>query len=165
VNFAFESSIATGIPQAFYLGGQATIPANGQQICSIGNATPGTTTCIPYMKGYGQLTYTFRDHTFFELGDDFEGKNNTYFQPPFMQFDFTARRPVSRTLDAQVSVQNLLNTNNFYDLPEPDQGVAQPANACATSGATCGGLHLTSLPTALVPAPPRTIRVELQWHE
>ena len=163
LSFAFESSIAT-IPESFYLGGLPTLPANGQQICSIGNATPGTTTCIPYMKGYGQLTYTFRDDTFMALGDDFEGKNNTYFQPPFMQFDFTARRPLSRTLDVQVSVQNLLNTNDFYYLPEPGKGVAQPAAACVNAGANCGGLYLTTLSTALIPAPPRTIRLQLNWH-
>jgi hypothetical protein len=164
VAFAFESSIATGIPSSFYLGG-AAIPANGQQICGIGNATPGTTTCIPYMKGYGQLTYRFKDDTFIGLGDDFEGKNNTYFQPPFMQFDLTIRRPVNKNVDFQVSVQNLLNTNNFYNLPEPSQGTSQPANACTGVGTpNCGNLYLTSLPAVLVPAPPRTIRAELRIH-
>lgn len=164
-SFAFESSIGN-IPYSFYAGG-ASLPANGQQICSTGNATPGTTTCIPYMKGYGQLTYTFRDDTFLELGDDFEGKNNTYFQPPFMQFDFTARRPVARTLDVQVSVQNLLNSNNWYNLPEPYRGVAQPASECSSfnAGGACTGVGLTTVYTPLIPAPPRTVRLELTWHE
>lgn len=152
---AFEKSVVSGIPDSFYAAGPG-LPANGQQICGFGNATPGTTTCIPYMKGYGQLTYAFSNGTYAALGGDFEGKNNTYFQPPFMLFDLTLRRPVTKNLDLQVAVQNLLNTNNFYNLPMPNSGVSVTAGA--------GGGQLTSLPSTLVPAPPRTLRLQIGWH-
>ena len=155
---AFEKSSAEGVPDSFYAGGPA-LPVNGQQICGFGQATPGSTTCIPYMKGYGQLTYTMRDGTYGGLGVDIEGKNNTYFQPPFAQWDLTLRRPVRSDLDVQVAVQNLFNTNNFYNLPMPSKGVTTVAG-----DASSGSFQLTGLPSVLVPAPPRTIRLELRWH-
>ncbi len=95
------------------------------QICGNGVAAPGIPTCLPYLKGYGQLTYTWRDGTFAALGADYEGRNNAYFQPPFTQVDFTLRRPVSKNVELHVGVQNLLNTNNFGTyLATPGAGYA-----------------------------------------
>jgi outer membrane receptor protein involved in Fe transport len=163
---ALESSQVNGIPASFYLGvptcqaGQTALcgvlPANGQQICGFGQATPGTPTCIPYLKGYAQVTYAFRDGSSAELGMDLEGKNNAYFQPPFVQFDLSLSNPVSPLLDVQVSVQNLLNTNNFYNLPAPGEGV--------TTVVGVQGGSLSQSPSYLIPAPPRTLRVQLNWH-
>jgi hypothetical protein len=153
---AFEKSTVTGIPVSFYAGGPG-LPANDQQICGLGGATPGTTTCLPYMKGYGQVTYGFHDDTYAGLGVDFEGKNNAYFQPPFAQWDLTVRRPLSPNFEMQVSIQNLLNTNNFYNLPMPNSGVT------VVAGQPGGGL--TSLPSTLIPAPPRTLRLQFRWHD
>lgn len=153
--FAIEKSIVDGIPPSFYTGGPA-LPANGQQICGFGNATPGTTTCIPYLKGYGQLTYRFADGTYAALGGDFEGKNNTYFQSPFTLVDLTVRRPITPGLAVQIAVQNVLNTNTYYNLPMPNAGV--PVVAGAAAG------NVTSLSSTLIPAPPRTIRLQLDWH-
>ena len=93
---------------------------------------------------------------FAAIGLDFEGKNNTYFQPPFAQLDLTGRVPVTSFLEAQVSVQNLLNTNNFYNLPAPGAGVT------TVVGVKGGGLDQS--PSDLIPAPPRTVRVQLRWH-
>jgi len=151
----FESSQVTGIPDGYYVLGPS-LPANGQQVCSFGEATPGTPTCIPYIKGYGQLTYTAPDNTFAEIGVDLEGKNNTYNQPPFIQVDATVKRPLTNYLEAQISVENLLNTNNFYNLPMPNAGVA-------TVAGMAGG-QLTQLPSSLIPAEPRTFRFQLRWH-
>ncbi len=153
--FSFESSIVRGIPVGYYALGPG-LPANDQQICGFGEATPGTPTCIPYMKGYGQLTYGFHDGTYTALGMDFEGKNNTYFQPPFVQFDLTYRKPLTNEFELQFSVQNLLNTNNFYNLPMPNAGVSTVAEQ------TGGGL--TTLPSSMIPAPPRTLRLQVRWH-
>lgn len=156
---AFEKSSVDGIPASFYAGG-AALPANGQQICGFGQATPGSTTCIPYLKGYGQLTFTARDGTYAGIGMDFEGKNNTYFQPPFSLWDLTVRRPVRSDLDVQVAVQNLFNTNNFYNLAMPNKGVTTVAGSLDASNQ----FQLTSLPSVRVPAPPRTIRLELRFR-
>ncbi|HTX58596.1 MAG TPA: carboxypeptidase regulatory-like domain-containing protein [Verrucomicrobiae bacterium] len=159
---AFDSSIVVGVPpakQAPPAGPTAlfgVLPANGQQVCGFGLATPGTPTCIPYFKGYGSLTYAFRGGQFAALGMDFEGKNNAYFQPPFAQFDLTLQAPMAPTLDAQISVQNLLNTNNFYNLPAPGSGV--------TTVVGNGANGLTQSASYLIPAPPRTLRVQLRWH-
>lgn len=163
---AVESSQVNGIPASFYLGaakcvpGYTTfcgvLPANGQQICGFGQATPGTPTCIPYLKGYGQISYAFRNGAYAGLGMDFEGKNNAYFQPPFVQLDLTLRNPVTELMDVAVSVQNLLNTNNFFNLPQPGAGVT-------TVVGVKGGV-LSQSPSSMIPAPPRTVRVQLHWH-
>jgi hypothetical protein len=55
----------------------------------------------------------------------------------------------------QISVENLLNTNNFANLPAPNLGVP-----VVTEDAT----GLTSNPSALIPALPRTVRAQLRLH-
>jgi hypothetical protein len=160
---AFERSVVNGIPLQFYALGPA-LPANGQQTCGFGLATPGSVTCIPYMKGYFQATYAFRGGAWAGLGMDFEGKNNVYFQPPFVQFDLTLQKPITPTLEAQVTVQNLLNTNDYYNLPMPNAGVTTTTGqATCPPGAACS-YYQTTYPSTLVPAPPRTFRVQLRWH-
>jgi len=75
--------------------------------------------------------------------------------PPLAIADFTFRRPLTRNLEFLTSVENLLNTNNYENLPEPNGGpniVAQNAYG------------LTSYTTTLIPAPPRTVRVQLRLH-
>jgi hypothetical protein len=59
-------------------------------------------------------------------------------------------------LEAQVSVQNLLNTNNFYNLPAPGAGVS------TVVGLAGGALGQSA--SSLIPAPPRTVRFQLRWH-
>jgi outer membrane receptor protein involved in Fe transport len=147
-------SIVDGIPVYAY-NSSPSFPVNNVQICGNGLSTPGIPTCIPYLKGYGQLTYTTRDGTYAALGLDYEGKNNAYFQPPFSQLDLTVRRPVTHALELLVSVQNLLNTNNYDNLPAPNAGV--PLTAETNTG-------LVSYPSELIPAPPRTVRVQMRLH-
>jgi hypothetical protein len=162
----FERSVVNGIPVAFYGFGPA-LPANGQQTCGFGLTIPGSVTCIPYMKGYYQINYTWRDGAYAGLGADFEGKNNTYFQPPFLQFDLTAKYPITKNLEAQFTVQNLLNTNNFYYLPMPNAGVTTtlgqygppPGNPAGTAE-----YYQTTEPSTLIPTLPRTFRFQLRWH-
>jgi hypothetical protein len=151
-NFALQSSILNGLPESFY-STSPSLPANGQQQCGI--STPGGQICIPYMTGYGEINYTSAHGTFLALGTDFQGKNNTYAQPPFWQWNLTARQAVSKTIDIQFAVENLFNTNNFYSLPMPNLGV--PVVGETTTG-------LGSISTSLVPAGPRTARLQLQWH-
>jgi hypothetical protein len=156
----FETSVVSGIPVAFYGFGPA-LPANGQQTCGFGLTIPGSVTCIPYMKGYYQINYTFKNSAYLGLGADFQGKNNTYFQPPFLQFDLTAKYPITSTLEAQISVQNLFNTNNFNNLPMPNSGVT---TTLGQYGGTPPSYFQTSEPSTLIPTPPLTFRFQLRWH-
>jgi hypothetical protein len=149
-----ERAIVNGIPPSVYANGPA-LPANAVQICGNGQVYPDNPVCIPYLKGYGQFSYTWHNGTFASLGVDYEGVNNSYLQPPFAQVDATVRKPITRSLEFQIAFQNLLNTNNFYNLPYFGQGV--PLIAGSGSG-------LTSEPSTYVPAPPRTVRIQLRYH-
>jgi len=146
-------SIPTGIP---ITSSSFSVPANGVQQCSDG----GSAVCIPYFKGYGSLSYTTVDGTFASLGADFEGKNNTYFQPPFAVFDLVMRRPVSNAVDVQLSTYNLFNTNTFTGLVTPNAGV--PILGQNASGQY--GNYVESLPFPLVPVQPRTVRLQFSFH-
>ena len=146
-------SIPTGIPiqsKGF------VVPANDIQQCSDG----GSAVCIPYLKGYGSLSYTTNDGTFFKLGVDYEGKNNTYFQPPFAIWDLTLRRPVSKEFEVQLSTYNLLNTNTFSGMVTPNAGV--PMTGENASGQY--GNYAAGLPYPLIPVQPRTVRLQFRYH-
>jgi hypothetical protein len=149
-------SIPTGIPvpasQTNF-----SVPANGVQQCSDG----GSAVCIPYLKGYGALEYTFADHTFAHIGVDFEGKNNTYFQPPFYVWDLTVRRPIAHSpLSAQATVYNLFNTNTFGGLVTPNAGTP----LVGQNGAGGYGTYTQSVPFPMIPVQPRTLRVQLDYQ-
>jgi len=147
-----SSSIVNGVPASFYTSPTAYVqPANGQQQCSNG----GSEVCLPYLKGFLHVQYVAPDRTYYALDGDFEGKNNTYNQPPFTIFSATVRRPVTRTLDVQLSVQNLFDTNVFFGLPEYNLGVPQIGESSAGLG---------SIPTPLIPAAARTFRLQFRWH-
>ena len=134
-----------------------SVPANGVQQCSDG----GSAVCIPYMKGYGALEYTFADHTFAHIGVDFEGRNNTYFQPPFYIWDLTVRRPVPHSaLSVQGTVYNLFNTNTFGGLVTPNAGTP----LIGQNGAGAYGTYTQSVPFPLIPVQPRTLRVQLDYQ-
>jgi hypothetical protein len=158
---AAERSILDGLPTSAFSAGTASVPANGVQICGNGVAAPGIATCIPYLKGYGQLTYTARDRSFAAIGVDYEGKNNAYFQPPFAMVDATYRRAVSRNAELQISAQNALNTNNYGSyLAMPGLGTPLVAGTLTAKGQ----LAQTSFTPTLVSAPPRIVRVQLRLH-
>lgn len=149
-------SIPTGIPipasQKAY-----SVPANGVQQCSDG----GSAVCIPYLKGYGAVDYTFADRTFLHLGVDFEGKNNTYFQPPFAIWDLTARRPIGNSpLSVQATVYNLFDTNSFGGLVTPNAGTP----LVGENGAGNYGTYTQSVPFPRIPASGRTLRVQLDYN-
>ena len=147
-----SSSIVNGVPASFYSSPTVFVqPANGQQQCSNG----GSEICLPYLKGYLHLQYVAPDRTYYALDGDFEGINNTFNQPPFTIFSATVRHPVTKTLDVQLSVQNLLNTNVFFGLPEFNLGVPQIGQSSTGLG---------SILTPLIPAPARTFRLQLRWH-
>ena len=149
-------SVPTGIPippsqKSF------SVPANGVQQCSDG----GSAVCIPYLKGYAGLDYTFQDRTFVHVGMNYQGKNNTYFQPPFALFDATVRRPIQNSpLSVQASVYNLLNTNTFGGLVTPNAGTP----LVGENGAGQYGTYTQSVPFPLIPVLPRTLRVQLDYN-
>jgi hypothetical protein len=161
VAVAAERSIVQGLPASLYSVGSQSFPVNNVQICGNGVAAPGIPTCIPYLKGYGQMTYTWADGTFAALGLDYEGKNNAYYQPPFTQVDMTVRRPVTKNLEIQVGVQNLLNTNNFGTyLATP--GAGTPIVAGTVDAA--GNEVQTSFTPIRISAPPRIVRLSVRLH-
>jgi hypothetical protein len=151
---AADRSILDGIPLSAY-NDSPSFPVNNVQLCGNGLFTPGLATCIPYLKGYAQMSYQGRSGDFLHLGIDYEGKNNAYYQPPFAQLDFTYRHPFSRFVDFQFSVQNLLNTNSFSDLPAPNAG--EPLVAATVNGQT-------TYASTLIPENPRTARFQLRFH-
>lgn len=146
-------SIPTGIP---ITSSSFSVPANGVQQCSDG----GSAVCIPYFKGYASVSYTAADGTFGSLGADIEGKNNTYFQPPFIVYDMVLRRPITPAVDVQLSTYNVFNNNTFSGLVTPNAGV--PILGENSSGQY--GNYLESLPFPMVPLQPRTVRLEFRFH-
>jgi hypothetical protein len=163
VGFGFNASVAAnrsiidGVPVG--LGSVAVVPANGVQICGNGVAAPGIATCIPYLKGYGQLNYTARGGTFIGLGVEYEGKNNSYFQPPFALLDFTFRRALTKSVEVLVGAENVLNTNvfsNASNLASPNAGTPLVADSAS-------GGQASYVPT-LVPAVARTVRLQVRVH-
>jgi outer membrane receptor protein involved in Fe transport len=122
-------------------------------------AAPGIATCIPYLKGYGQLTYAAKGGAFLGLGVEYEGKNNSYFQPPFALVDFTFRKPVTKDVEMIVGVENLFNTNVYSN----QSYLATPNSGTPIVADTAGGAQTTFVPT-LVPAIARTVRVQVRLH-
>jgi hypothetical protein len=154
VSVTADSSQFSGIPNNAY-SLTASFPVNNVQVCGTGLFTPGLATCIPYLKSFGTFSYTWSDGSLAKLGVDYEGKNNSYYQPPFAELFLTLRHPINKSLELQVSIENLLNTNNFSNLPAPNAG--EPLVAATSVGQT------TYLPD-LLPIPPRTIRAQLRLH-
>lgn len=158
---AAERSMVAGLPPSVYTQGSQSFPVNNVQICGNGVAAPGIPTCIPYLKGYGQLTYTWNDGAFAALGVDYEGKNNAYFQPPFALVDLTIRRPIRKELEFQVGVENLLNTNN-YGTYLSTVGAGTPIVAGSVDA---NGNEIQQSYTPIrISAPPRIVRVQLRLH-
>jgi outer membrane receptor protein involved in Fe transport len=154
-SLAADRSILSGIPNSAY-NANAGFPVNNVQICGTGLVTPGLATCIPYLKGYGHIDYIGAGGLYTSLGVDYEGKNNAYYQPPFFQFDLTARKAITKNIDFQLSIQNLLNTNDPTFIPAPNAGF--PVTAETSTG-------LTSYTGAsLIPTVPRTLRGEFKLH-
>jgi hypothetical protein len=159
ISAAAERSVINGIPPSIYSVGVASFPVNGVQVCGNGVAAPGIETCIPYLKGYADLNYRWVDKTYLHLGVDYEGKNNSYFQPPFALVDLAVNRPITGSLDVHLSVENLLNTNNYLTyLAMP--GVGTPLVAGTLNAA--GQEEQTSFTPAAISAMPRIVRLSLR---
>lgn len=154
-----DSSILSGIPVTVF-NGNPGLPANNVQVCGGAAFTPGLATCIPYLKAYGQLTGQFKYGAFLELGADFEGKNNPYYQPPFVIMDFTYRQPLTKYFDVTLAVQNLFNSDSFNYLPAANAGVPAVGDYTADGSTISQG----SYSTYLIPAPTRTLRLEVRAH-
>lgn len=156
LSLAANRSIPTGIPipasqKSF------SVPANGVQQCSDG----GSAVCIPYLKGYAALEYTFADRTFAHIGVNYQGRNNTYFQPPFAIWDLTLRRPIPKTpISVQATVYNLFDTNTFGGLVTPNAGTP----LVGENGAGQYGTYTQSVPFPMIPVAPRTLRVQLDYN-
>jgi len=158
-----ERAIIDGIPASAFGTDptQPTVPANGVQLCGNGLANPNNPICVPYLKAYGQITYTTRDGTFVGLGAQYWGKNNPYYQPPFALADLTLRRAITPSVEVQVVVENLLNTNNNLQyLPQPNLGTPIAGNYVDAAGA----IQQSSYVPFLIDALPRTVRVQVRIH-
>ena len=158
---AAERAVLNGIPATLYSPGVPSFPVNGVQVCGNGVAAPGIETCIPYLKGYADLNYRWADRTYLHLGIDYEGKNNSYFQPPFELVDLAVNRPISKTVDVHLSIENLLNTNNYLTyLAMPNVGTPIVAGTVNAAGVE----EQTSFTPAAIPAMPRIVRLSLKLH-
>jgi hypothetical protein len=159
LSLAADSSILSGIPPSAF-GTSPGVPANGVQICGNGASDPGVASCIPYLKGYGQLTYALRDGTFAALGADFEGKNNAYYQPPFAILDFTARHPIGKNVELQFSMQNIFNNSTGQNLPAPNLGTPVTGDYSPDGVSILQGTSSSYF----LPATPRDARLQLRIH-
>jgi outer membrane cobalamin receptor len=156
ISAAAESSIISGVPLSYY-NSSGSFPANNVQICGPGYATVGAPTCIPYLKGYGLLTYQGKGArgTYVGLGVDYEGKNNAFYSPPLALADLTVTQPVTKFLELQLTIQNLLNTNVYEGLVQQGQG--EPVVAQTSTGQT-------SYNGPLINAQERTVRIQGRFH-
>jgi outer membrane receptor protein involved in Fe transport len=154
-----DSSIMSGIPASVF-NGNPGLPANNVQVCGGAAFTPGLATCIPYLKGYGQITYAWHGGGYAEIGADYEGKNNAYYQPPFTFLDLSVKQPLTKWLELNLAVQNLLNNNTFNYLPAANVGVP------AVGDFTPDGVSIAqgSFSTYRLPAPTRTVLLSLRAH-
>ena len=157
--YYLSGTLARSIPTGVPLTKSFSVPANGIQQCSDG----GSATCIPYFKAYGAISYTMHDGTFLHLGADFEGKNNTYFQPPLTVFDLTLRRPITKEFDVQLSTYNLFNTNTFSGLVQPNLGVPMTGEKLDSNGNPVYGPYPYNS-FARIPVQPRTVRLQFRVH-
>jgi outer membrane receptor protein involved in Fe transport len=158
LGFNVAASAESSIMSGFNAGNAPQLPANNIQVCGPGT-TVGASTCIPYLQGYGQFTWT-GGGTFLALGAQYYGNNNAYFSPPFAQVDFVARHAIMKNASLQVSVQNLLNTNNYGQyLPIPNAGTP-----LITNNVVGNTIQQGSFATSLVPASPRYVRFDLNLH-
>jgi hypothetical protein len=158
LGFNLAASAESSIISGFTAANAPQLPANSIQVCGPGT-TVGATTCIPYLQGYGQFTWT-GPGMFLALGVQYYGNNNSYFSPPFAQADFVARHTITKNATLQFSVQNLLNTNNYGQyLPIPNAGTPLITNVVVGNTIQQG-----SFATSLVPASPRYVRLDLNVH-
>jgi outer membrane receptor protein involved in Fe transport len=156
ISAAAERSIISGVPLSYY-NSSGSFPANNVQVCGPGYVTVGAPTCIPYLKGYGLLTYQGKGShgTYVGLGVDYEGKNNAYYSPPLALADLTVQQPITKFVELQVTIQNLLNTNVYTGLVQ--QGLGEPVVAQTNTG-------LTSYNGPLINAQERTVRIQGRFH-
>jgi len=151
VSGAVQRSIINGIPLAAFTS-SFSVPANGVQQCGT-----ATSLCVPYLKAYGSLQYTFTDRSLFLLGADFEGKNNSYNQGPVTIFNMTYRHPMNKYFDLQVAGDNIFNDGAYNNLVVPNAGV--PVVGENNLG------QYGSYTTPIIPVEPRTIRLQLNFHD
>jgi hypothetical protein len=80
---------------------------------------------VPYAQGYGELNYRLKNGTFYLLGATYFGNNNSYDAPAFFVLSASARFPLNKNMNVQVTCDNLTGTlsaraaNLFGGLPVP----------------------------------------------
>ncbi len=65
---------------------------------------------IPYLMGYGELSYTLKNSARVAVGETLFGKNNSLNRPPFGVVNVSLRYPVAAGFDAEVAGSNVTNT-------------------------------------------------------
>jgi hypothetical protein len=69
----------------------------------------------PYVKGYADLQYGFKHGSLVRFGADYEGANNSYNAPAYVELDASAKLGLGGGFALQAAVENLNNVN-FGDL-------------------------------------------------
>ena len=112
---ALNTNVAI-VPNVNFNGGTGFGPVQGQ--LPDGSGTVGfakigfSNQNIPYLMGYAELNYTLPNGAKFILGDTLYGKNNSLNRPPFGVANFTAKYPIQKDIDVQVSGYNVFNAYN-----------------------------------------------------
>ena len=114
----------------------------------------------PYVKGYGDLQYAFKHGSLVRFGADYEGSNNSYNAPAYVQLDASAKLALHGGWALQAAVENLNNVNfgAYYAHAVYNQGtipVQQTLNANGTYSYSNGPGRGLSAPFA------RTVRFSL----
>jgi hypothetical protein len=112
----------------------------------------------PYTKGYGSIQYAFKGGSMVRFGADYEGTNNSYNAPAYVQLDAGVRIGFGNGWALQGAVENLNNVNfgALYAHAVYNQGqvpVNQTLNADGTFSYNNGPGRGLSAPYA------RTVRI------
>lgn len=129
-----QRAYAYNLPQYFYCSvpGPACTQDTNLGIISGANFAAGglgfntlNGTAVPYAMGYAEINHRTAYGTYALLGTTYYGNNNTFSRPPFLVFNGSFGEPINKTMDVQLSIDNILDTygnswtNYFGGIPTP----------------------------------------------
>jgi outer membrane receptor protein involved in Fe transport len=178
-NYGLETSLIKNAPVGF--GYTATVTLQraylDQLPVSIYNSTGGSflingkqldggvsgSQVIPFVKGYGEVRYTWPGGGLFTFGGDWSGANNPTYGPGFVVFNSTVSQPIANGWAVQMAVDNLFNYNSgtFIGQATLNNGFARSKLVPIALPATTQNLVYSSGTSSLQIVPPRYVRLQL----